>query len=306
MLVIGILLALAAALAQSTSYILSRVFVVGRSDGSNQLLIISHILQGLAGVPLVVFLWPDDMPAASRYAWPLAGDAVFYMIGQAGLFFALRHTQASRVAPLLSMKVVLLAIFAAVFLHEPIAPLQWLAVLMAVAAAFVLNYTGGGIGRLAILGVSLAVIGYSLSDTCIKVFLEVITPAFGDASQVGPRLRASMLGVGLAYVICGCVAVTLLPWAGSRNWRTWAAAVPFSATWLLSMFLLYGSFATAGIVLANIVQSSRGIWSVVLGAVLASWGLLHLESHVGRGVFVRRLGATVLMCAAIALYMLGK
>lgn len=305
MLVIGIMLALAAALAQSTAYILSRVFVVGRPNGSNQLLIISHLLQGLAGVALVLIFWPEHPPPFADYAWPLAGDAFFYMVGQAGLFYALKHTQASRVAPLLAMKVVLLAILAAVFLNQSIAPQQWAAVVLAVGAAFVLNYSGGGIPRLALLGVAMAVVGYSLSDTCIKLFLDIFAPAYGDAAEVGPRLKAGMLGVGMAYVICGAVAALFLPWAGSRSWRTWVATMPFAGTWLLSMFLLYGSFATAGIVLANIVQSTRGIMSVVLGVLLASWGLLHLETHVSRGVLARRLGAAVLMCLAIALYVLG-
>jgi hypothetical protein len=59
-----------------------------------------------------------------------------------------------------------------------------------------------------------------------------------------------------------------------------------------------------GAVFGNVVQSTRGIMSVVIGAVLAHLGWHELEQQVDRATLVRRIGAACLMTAAIAVYVL--
>ena len=95
----------------------------------------------------------------------------------------------------------------------------------------------------------------------------------------------------------------------SRNDRTpgdWLHALPFAATWLLSMVFLYACFAFVGPVFGNILQSTRGIISIVLGAGLARLGLEHLEQKVSRPVLRQRIGAAILMCAAVWLFQTGR
>jgi hypothetical protein len=61
-----------------------------------------------------------------------------------------------------------------------------------------------------------------------------------------------------------------------------------------------------GVVYGNILQSTRGLISLGLGAASVKLGLLHLESKTSRSVFARRLIATSMMTAAVVLYAVGK
>jgi hypothetical protein len=59
-----------------------------------------------------------------------------------------------------------------------------------------------------------------------------------------------------------------------------------------------------GVVFGNILQSTRGVMSVAIGAALAHLGWHDLEQRVDRSTLLRRLTAALLMTAAIALYVI--
>jgi len=54
------------------------------------------------------------------------------------------------------------------------------------------------------------------------------------------------------------------------------------------------------------MQSTRGIMSVILGAILSGQGWHQLESRVERHVFFRRLIAALCMTTAVALYVVSN
>jgi hypothetical protein len=116
-------------------------------------------------------------------------------------------------------------------------------------------------------------------------------------------VRASLVGVCLAYVLCGAAAVLLLPI--TKSWRDsidWLYAAPYAASWFVGMVFLFSCFAVSGVVYGNILQSTRGIMSVLIGAVLARAGMVELEQAVARRVFVQRAAAAVLMTLAVWLF----
>jgi len=82
----------------------------------------------------------------------------------------------------------------------------------------------------------------------------------------------------------------------------WVRAVPFAVTWFAAMLFLFGCFARIDVVYGNIVQSTRGLMSIGLGALVAAAGFERLERRVDRGVLLRRLGAALLMTGAIVLF----
>jgi hypothetical protein len=55
---------------------------------------------------------------------------------------------------------------------------------------------------------------------------------------------------------------------------------------------------------ANVIYSSRGLWSVVAVWAIGHW-FANREQHLGAGVLRWRLAGAVLMMAAIALVMFG-
>ena len=96
----------------------------------------------------------------------------------------------------------------------------------------------------------------------------------------------------------------MLPWTGLGVVREWRWAMPFAGAWMAGMFCLFGAFASIGVLYGGILQSTRGLITMGLGALIARAGMHHLEAHVARGVFLRRLLAATLMTGAVSLYIL--
>ncbi len=295
--VLGIFLGLAAASSQSLSYLFSRLFVRRFHESAVVLLVLSHIIMGLFSLVLLPFAVPEQMPAWSDYALPLLGSAVFYLLGQLFLFMALRKSAASRASPLLGLKVFILAMISLLFLGQEFSTFQWAAVILSVSAAGMLNWSGGRMPWSSVLWILAACLGYSFSDLSIKQLV-------GSFIHLGLS-HASVLSVFLCYILCGVISLALWAFLPKVTRKMWVYAAPFAAIWLLAMLFLFACFGQIGVVFGNIVQSTRGIISILLGSWVASAGWIEIEEKLTSSVLVRRIGAACLMVAAIALFYLG-
>lgn len=293
----GILCGLLAASFQSLCYVFSRIFVTRPGNTSGLLFVLSHVQMGAVAVLALPFLLAGDVPPLAAFFWPLMGAAFFYLAGQVALFRTLRTVEASRVSPLLGLKILILALITAFVLGLPVAPLQWAAVALSVLAAFVLNYSGSAVPVPVALGVLVCCFFYSLSDLFIRALV--------DSLEAVGTFRAVLLGCALSYVVTGLVGAALLPSAGRPTRAQWKAAVPVAFTWLLAMVFLFATFRLLGVVFGNIIQSTRGLISIFMGALIARLGHLHLEGRVGKDVLMRRAAAAAMMTVAVALYVLG-
>lgn len=294
---LGLVLGLCAAFFQSCSYLGSRWFVGRYPGGSVKLLALGHVWMGAASVVLAAAFWPDKMPAFGTYAYSLLGTVGFYLLGQMCLFLALRHTDASRVSPLLGLKVLILALISAVFLDAHYSGQQWMAVGLSILAAVALALSGGPIAPNSLLWAIAACLPYCLSDMNIKRLV-------GDFSAMG-LLGSSVFATAITYIVCGLLGGAMLPFLPKADKHQWRDATPFAVAWLISMLFLYACFGQIGVVFGNILQSTRGIQSILMGAVVAHWGMVSLERKVHRGTLVERVAAAILMTAAIALFYLG-
>ena len=81
-----------------------------------------------------------------------------------------------------------------------------------------------------------------------------------------------------------------------------AVVVVFPWVPLTAMLFLYACFARIGTVNGNIVQSTRGIIAILIGALLAALGFTELEEKVGVQVWIRRMIAGVMMFLAIVAF----
>jgi cytochrome c biogenesis protein CcdA len=100
------------------------------------------------------------------------------------------------------------------------------------------------------------------------------------------------------------LATASLPWVGSQKVRDWRDSLPFAVLWFIAMMCLFTSFGIVGVVLGNILQSTRGLMSIVLATLLIKLGHLHFEAASTRHVFLRRLASGTVMFAAVSLYVL--
>lgn len=292
----GIVAGLLAAVSQAVSYLFSRRFVIRHKHGTLPLLVWSHLIMGAVSlVALIVFhrVW---IPFSTTAAVPTVIATLAYLAGQALLISALRMTEASRVTPLLGLKVFIVALISATFLGQGFTGLQWAAVALSVVAAFLLNRIGGTLPVRSLLLVVGACVGYSFSDLAVR---QVVL-SFGET----PLFLASVLSVALCYTLAGLFAAIIWPFVRCCR-EQWTDAVPYSAAWLIGMVFLFACFGSIGVVFGNILQSGRGLISIGLGVLVARYGVGSIERRVKPALVLRRAAAAGLMIAAVALYYLG-
>ncbi|MEO1236413.1 MAG: hypothetical protein AAFX76_06445 [Planctomycetota bacterium] len=306
---LGIVTGLLAALGHSLSYLATRWFTADRGRPVGQLLVQAHVLMGGVALGAMPWVWLEGLTWSWSWLWRLGCLLGFFVVAQVSLLTAVRLVDASRVSPLLGAKIAVLAVIT-VGQGEALGWAQWVAVGLAVGAAWLLNAAGGRLPWRVTVLVGLACVAYAIADTFIEgVVREVerLSAAGPLAARpggvgVGERMAGPIFTVSAVYGALGVVGAAMLPWFGSRSWGAWRDTLPYAGIWLSSMVALYTAFATAGLVLGAILQSARGIFSIVLGMALAAWGWHHLEQRHGWGVQARRLGAAALMCLAVYLY----
>ena len=213
------------------------------------------------------------------------------------LFLALRRSDASRVSPLLGVKILFLAVITVPLLGETFTGIQIGAVMLCVGAALMLSWSRGRIGWRSLLWVMLTCLGYSLSDVCVKHVIDQFL-------YLG-LFRGSVVSVSLCYGLCGLIGVAFMPFLSGITKEMWGLTFPFALTWFVAMMFLFASFGSIGIVFGNIVQATRGVISVLLGFLVGAAGFIHLEEKMTPKVFIQKLGAALLMVGAIVLYYIG-
>ncbi len=298
----GLIAGFAAAAFSALCYLITRHHGNRAGGGSLRLLVLGHVVMGLICLPVAWVIRPATLPELARWLPPLLGSTGCYLAGQGIVFATLKRMPASRLAPLLGLKIVMLAGIVSLMPGERLDAVQWLAVGLSVAAAAMLQRAGGSAPPSVLTAVLTACLMFALSDLCIVQLINALHAGGTGWWPKAARLHAGCFALTITYVLCGLVVATLLPRALPRDRRDCAAAVQYAAAWLAGMAGLYTCFGLVGAVFGNILQSTRGIIAVGLGAVLAHLGWHDLEEQVDRGTLLRRLAAAALMTAAIALY----
>lgn len=295
MVIIGIILGLSAATSNSIAYLLSRAFLQKHHQSHFHLLAVSHLILGTVSVGLAAFLWPENMPSIKAFGPSLLGTAMFYLAAQACFFLALRKTEASRLSPMLGSKIIILAIISVLFFDDTFTSLQWTAIAFSFIAAIMLTGAGSRVPVIAIVLISATCLGYCLSDINIKILIPHFEPEMA-------KIPASIFSTALYFIVCGIVSLIMLLCMRKTPKAMWKDAIPFSVLWFTAMLCLFGCFGTVGIVFGNILQSTRGIISVVLAAFVSMMGYHGLEQKVSRWILVKRIFAAALMTAAVAIF----
>jgi drug/metabolite transporter (DMT)-like permease len=294
---LGVVFGLGSAILASASYLCSRVFTQRWPGSVLSLLALGHIIMGIFSAVLIVFFWPAHLPMTPWYR-NLIFSVVCYFAGQASLMMALHNATASRVSPLLGLKILMLALIGISFMGQNFSPLQWAAIMLSLLAAGMLSATGEKLPFSSMCWILLSCFVFCFSDINIRLLME-------HFSYLG-LWPSSIVSVCLSYILCGIIGLAILPVIRRPAGAMWGMAAPFAVSWFGSMLLLFACFMLIGVVYGNIVQSTRGIISIMMGPVLAATGFEHIETHVPRRVFFQRLAAGLLMTAAIAMYQLDK
>jgi len=297
----GTLLGLAAASGVSIAYLCSRLFYEKVEKNSFLLLVVSQMQMGGLAVLILPFVW-SPFPLTVVTLFPLFGTIFFGMGGQFIFFLTLQRATPSQVAPLLALKIFILAFASMIFLQKEISSLQWIGIALCFAATFLSNFTGDSISLKGFFGILTTCSGYALGDVFATVLIR-------ELSSVGVKSPV-LLGTCLIYSTAGVMGLALgLP--QRRKFTTvtpWKFAFYFSILYFLSDMCLFSAFKLVGPIFGNIVQSTRGIISVFLAKLISLRGLAlsYLEPEISRSVAVQRVLAASLFTLAIALYVFGE
>ncbi|MCL1909446.1 MAG: DMT family transporter [Kiritimatiellaeota bacterium] len=294
--IIGIAIGLFAAALQSGSYVFSGKFVRETGRGMLSLLLPAFTLMAVFSLAALPFFAVTDMPPLRSYAGAAMMCMFCCLVGQAGMFFMYKTVDASRVSPLLAVKVPMLALFYCVVFGEKYTPVQWLGVTLVVPAAWLLCKAGRAIPARALLWLVFGCVFFAASDHCIKLVLA-------EFKECGSTLRSSLLGFFAVYAAGGIYGVAGMVGGIRPTRREFTRHIlPFSLFWYFGIAVLFVCFAMIGIVHGNIVQSTRGLISVALGWFIARAGFERLEEKVPPRIFAKRVFSAVLIIVAVLLF----
>lgn len=253
---------------------------------------IINYTSAIVAVPL--WLLGGTVPDSSLWWQPPAAATLFFS-GQVFTLLALNTGDVSVATPVLGVKILLVALLSSVLIGDPIGLRLWTAAGLSSVAIALLNIDRGHphsrVGRTIVL----AALG-AASYACFDVLIQKWSGGWGTG-----RILPIVMVIGALYSI-PLRAFDRDPRSATRAYIPWLAAGAACFGVQGMMFITSVSIwrqATS----ANVLYSSRGLWSV-----LAVWGVGHWfvnrEQHLGARVLVWRFVGAVLLMAAIVLVLL--
>ena len=228
--------------------------------------------------------------------WQPAASGLLFLVAQVVMFLAITRGDVSVAAPVMGLKVILVALLSSVLLVGDI-PLQWwIGAGLSTAAVGLLNLGGGARHRRVgqtILLTSLSAVLYALSDVLIARW----APVWGRGNYFPPLF----LAVGLYSFVLLRFAKGPLFAVTKQAWRWVLPGAGFNALTNGGIAFTLGTWGNATAV--NIVYSSRGLFSVLLVWLAGHW-FSSTEGQVGRAVLVYRMICAAAMVAAIGLVLI--
>lgn len=298
MYVFGVFAGLLSAIFASVSYVASKSFINEYKSPVRLMLLSLVFMMFPAALTLLCLYGRYELVFTPRNIWMLLGAQGGFIIAQFALFRALRYVEASRYSSLLGLKIVLLSLVCVLFQGEWLTPRQWIAVILCTISAVGMNYSGFRIPLKAFLYLLITLSGYICSDVC---HVEYVKGNIGDT----PLIQA-FASVSCSYMFLGLITLPTLFFFKWR-FREFLATAPYGGSWFFSMLALFFCFYEVGLVYGSVLQATRGLFSIVLGALFVYYGVQGQEAaETSRKDWIRRIVMAVLMIIAVGLYSSGK
>lgn len=285
----GIALGVGAAWFQVRGYETVRTFVAG-GGSPRRLFVASQLVMGGIGLLLLPWLWSSAQFADLAWLPWLLGCALGTAGGQFFFFRAEEQIGPARIASLMGLRVVILAGTTTWLLNERYSWPQLAGVALAALSAILINWEGGKIDWRGMGPLSLSLAAYAISDVSVQPMIDRLP---GNGGVFHHALLAMLMVNALLFAIC-------LPFFRKLTRADLTGGGKFASVWLLKQYLLYSCFALIGPVFCSVVMSSRGPISVARALVR-----LKRDSKINWPLWTRRIAATLLMVAAIVLYLAG-
>lgn len=228
--------------------------------------------------------------------WQPAIVALLFAGGSILNFISLDRGDVSLATPVLGIKIILVAFFSTLLLGESVTPRLWVAAGLSTIAIALLNWTRSAHHHhmtTTILAAGSSAASFALFDVLVQKW----SPGWG----VG-RFPPTMLGFVALFAV-GFVPRFPAPLAQISG-RAWPWLLAGSVVLGCQSLVFVGSVAHFGnATAANVMYSSRGLWSVVAVWLIGHW-FSNAEQNLGGGILRWRLIGAGLMMTAIVLVLL--
>lgn len=226
--------------------------------------------------------------------WQPFVTASCFVLGQWLRFIALDRGDVSVATPVMGLKILLVALLTVLLGGASLRWQLWTSAVLATAGIALLGAGGTGgvhhhVGRTVVAaGLSAAV--FALYDVLVQLW----APAWGTGRFLPITMGLSAL-LSLGFVGLFRAPLTALP----RT--TWPWLLGGAVLLGIQSMLFVSSIAQWGhAAMANVLYSSRGLWTVVLVWTIGHW-VHSREQRLGRRILGARLAGALLMLSAIAL-----
>jgi drug/metabolite transporter (DMT)-like permease len=230
---------------------------------------------------------------SAQTLWHVLVTSLVFFVGQLCVFAGMRYGDVSVVTPVMGVKVIFVAASVTLFAQQKLPLLWWCAAAISSGAALLLAGGRPKNGR----GVWPGVVG-GLSAALAFSSVDVLYQQWAGA--LGVWKFSAYVAIAMALW-----SLTLLPILEDAWWKLPSTAIRafipgLFATVIQVLLMAYCVVELKGAAWANLLYSSRGLWSILLvwGAG-AAFG--NSESEAGRNVMVWRLAGAGSMLAAITL-----
>ena len=257
-------------------------------------MVASNLALALFSLPLLFWARPPPDGLAG-WRWGAApACSVLFFLGQICTFRAISGGDVSVATPIFGTKVVMTALFGALFLPGGVGPDLWVGAFLCTAGVALVGMQPG-VRR----GQALRAVGWGLGSAAVFSLTDVIVAR--AAPEIGFCLFGPWMMVGMAVM-----SVWVVPpgeWGkilqGSGWGWAWAGAalIGFQGTFLYASIALSGD--PVGV---NIVYAVRGLWSVLLVAWIGKWLGSREAGLAGPILFLRGLGAFLLFAAVLVIF----
>ena len=287
------LLGLSSGFAHSIYSAFSKALLKNRIKEPFLLFLYISVIQALVTPLLWIFIKPQFPPPAGLA--PLLISCITCVAAYLFLYSALHCGDASSVMPIMGSKVIFAGLLAIPLLHEKH---NWqvytAAVLVAISIA-ILSYSPSksGSSRFPLRPVA-------LMTACSIIF------GFTDIYIKRSLIYVDSYNFMIYYnFIVGALSLCIIPYLAKKKVPLALNAMDlqlsvYSAVSLVAATLLFTVMLkmSSGVVIPNILQSTRGIFIVLISAVLTHRGSTMLETQSGK-VYGLRLAASVLIMVSI-------
>ena len=287
---------MAAAICQSLAFIFSRLTAIRFNGKPFTILCMAHCIMGVMSLFILPFLNFKVTPEVMPHIGIILAMSGTYLAGMGFFFQAIKSVDASRATPILGMKVVFIALLMIFFENASFSIWQWLAIALTTTSVFFLNISGSTIPWKSTLLILTTAFLYASSDMFIKKVIVVYEPL--------GKFNGLAFACIVNFIVCGIVSTIFLFFLPNKKRDVWKGSFYFALAFFSANFLVFYSFSVVGVVFGNIAMSTRGIFSILLGASLVYMGIHDLESKVSKKVVIGRFIAGVMMTASIALFSL--